>query len=705
MAIRNKLLILLLGVSLVPLIVYFTLDISFSRHVRNRVQRTLWTAVEERAHDTLVQTIKNYEEKLQLSRQAVRFGVRHYADQVQQALWSINVGRERPASRRPSMRSPLEDIPSEAYEKYKFVDLKGQQIPVIDFESELVFPGQNESQNSLPLNSTQLARTRRNIYAINPESILWIYTILADGTVGLYPSPGLWPYEPGHDFRKESWYVNAERRRQSAPVQRIETLTGRTVMTIALPLYGHDNSFAGVVAMDIDLSGMLDRMEIPQQWQKGAWKLLIRLPRQQGIDPNDAEVVCCTTYLQSQDGPGKPSKLLDVCDPQDAEKIIKDSRNGNAGFIRRPYYGVDSLWVYGSSERGGGFPILVVPYQLITKQAENAQQLLFKDNVRAIQIATFLIFIVIVAAVVLAVMRARKLTVPITHLAAAAGKLAQGDFDVRVNIATNDEFQQLGDIFNQTGPKLKAMEKMKGSLELARAIQQNLLPGIAPKLEGFELAGNCKYCDETGGDYYDFIELAELGTGIVGIALGDVTGHGIGAALLMTTARSVLRSNAQHYGADLIKLFEVINRHIESDTDYDKFITLFYGILDANQKSLAWVSGGHDPALWYHKDNGKIEELPNTGMPVGVMENASFEQGGPVFLKAGDVVVIGTDGIWEAQNESGVMFGKDRLRNIIIRDSDKSANEICSQIIDDVTNFSSPTPQLDDITLVVIKFV
>ena len=197
----------------------------------------------------------------------------------------------------------------------------------------------------------------------------------------------------------------------------------------------------------------------------------------------------------------------------------------------------------------------------------------------------------------------------------------------------------------------------------------------------------------------------QLGSGIVGIALGDVTGHGIGAALLMATVRSVLRSNAQHYGADLTKLFEVLNRHIESDTDYDKFITLFYGILDANQKSLLWVSGGHDPALWYHKDNGKIEELPNTGMPVGIMENASFGQGGPVFLKAGDVVVVGTDGIWEAQSESGIQFGKERLRNIIIRDSGKSASEICSRIIDDVTNFSSQAPQLDDITLVVIKSV
>jgi sigma-B regulation protein RsbU (phosphoserine phosphatase) len=263
----------------------------------------------------------------------------------------------------------------------------------------------------------------------------------------------------------------------------------------------------------------------------------------------------------------------------------------------------------------------------------------------------------------------------------------------------------LGDIFNQTGPKLKAMEKMKGSLELARAIQQNLLPGTAPKLEGFELAGNCKYCDETGGDYYDFIELTELGPGRVGIALGDVTGHGIGAALLMATARSVLRSNAQRYGTNLTQLFEVLNQHIESDTDYDKFITLFYGILDANQRSLVWVSGGHDPALWYHTNNGQIEELPNTGMPVGIMQDSNFEQGGPVSLEAGDVVVIGTDGIWEAQNESGDMFGKERLRKIIIRENEKPANEICSRIIDEVTNFSSPTPQLDDITLVVIKSV
>ena len=704
MAIHNKLLILLLSVSLVPLIAYFTLDISFSRIVRNRIQNSLRTTLDERARSRLVETIENYEKTLKISTQAVRYGLRHYADQVQRSLWSVNISTEQPSSARYLITLSSEEISREA-KKYHFVNSADNQKRVMDFESQFVFPAHTESKSPLWSQLSQLTKICKDIYAINPESKLWIYTVLTDGTAALYPSCGFWPYSARYDSRQQPWYISARKNKQLTPTLRVEPLTGRTVMTVAMPFYEQDSSFAGVIDMDIDLSSMLDRMYIPEEWKKDSWKLLIRLPEEKELDVDEAKIICCTSFMESQEGPGKPSRLLDICEPNSVRKMIENSTGGKAGFIRLPYNGVDSLWAYGSSERGGGFPILVVSYQRIIEQANNAQQMLFRDNVRAIQFVTFLIFIVIVATVVLAVLRARKLTVPITHLADAAGKLAQGDFDVRVNIATNDEFQQLGDIFNQTGPKLKVMEKMKGSLELARAIQQNLLPGAAPKIEGFELAGNCKYCDETGGDYYDFIELTELGPGIVGIALGDVTGHGIGAALLMATARSVLRSNAHRYGTDLTTLFEVLNRHIESDTDYDKFITLFYGILDANQKSLIWVSGGHDPALWYHKDNGKIEELPNTGLPVGITEDASFEQGGPVSLKAGDIVVIGTDGIWEAQNERGVMFGKERLRNIVIRESEKPANEICSGIIEDVTNFRSPAPQLDDITLVVIKSV
>ena len=703
MTIRNKLLILLLCVSLIPLVAYFILDISFSNIVRNRIQRTLRSAVEERAADTLVQTVKNYEEKLQLSRQAFRFGLRHYADQVQQDLWSINVGRERTAFRRPLTQTMTEDILTEFADKYKFVTPTGRDVKTIDFDTQLLHSGQTESENSQQLQSAQLARTCRNIYAINPDSILWIYTILKDGTVGLYPSVGQWPYEPGYDLRQESWYINAQKRRPFIPSNRIEPLTGKTVMTTNIPLFDKDNSFAGVIAIDIDLTGMLDRMEIPEQWQKGAWKFLIRLPRQSNRDTDEARVVCCTSFLESPEGPGKQARLVDICEPNKVNTMIENSSSGNAGFIRQPYEGVDSLWVYGSAQRGGGFPILVVPYQRIVEQAQNAQQLLFRDNIRAIQVATLLIFIAIVAAVILAVMRARKLTVPIIHLADAAGKLAGGDYDVTVEISTNDELQQLGDVFNQVGPGMKERQKIKQSLELAREIQQNFLPGEDLELDNFQVAGLYRYCDETGGDYYDLLDLTAVAPGRIGLVLGDVSGHGIPAAMLMISSGSILRNNAPRHGDNLSEAIAELNRHLVINSEPGKFMTLFYGLLDDSSKTLSWASAGHDPAIWYHAESRKFIEMENTGMPLGVMDDAQFDQVDPVTLCVGDIVIVGTDGIWEAQNASDQMYGKGRLIDLISLYKDKSAQQIASLVVESVLEFCSDTPPADDITLLVIK--
>lgn len=289
------------------------------------------------------------------------------------------------------------------------------------------------------------------------------------------------------------------------------------------------------------------------------------------------------------------------------------------------------------------------------------------------------------AAVILGVVRARPFAKPITELTKAGKRLATGDFDSRVDIRTGDELQQLGEVFNETGPKLREREKIKRSLELARQIQQNLLPKESPKLERFELAGRCKYCDETGGDYYDFITLTKPGK--IGVALGDVTGHGIGAALLMATARSILRSGAAGHESDLSGLFGVLNSHLARDTDDDKFITLFYAVLDEADQSVIWASGGHDPAFWYHRSSGKIEELPNTGLPVGLMEDASFEQAGPIYVKEGDIVVVGTDGIWEAQNISGEIFSREKFLKVIRRASSQKAEDICIGVIEAVTHF------------------
>jgi len=704
MTIRKKLLFLLLSVSLIPLVAYFVLDVSFSRIVRRRIQNTLGSAVEDRARETLIQTIENYQEKLTISAQAVRYGLRHYADQVQQIFGPVNIKPDSPDTSRYIIQLSTADI-SKQVQRYKFLNRPVGQDRTIDFDSQFIHSAADDTGNPLQKHLPQLTGICKDIYSLNPGTKLWTYTILSDGTVTLYPSPGFWPFEAGHDLRRESWYLKAKTNKQLTPTPRIEPLTGKTVMTVVVPLFKQDGSFGGVIAMDIDLSSVLDRMEIPEPWKAGTWKLLARLPEETDSDASDVSIICCSTFAQTQANPDKASRLMDICDPKHIGKMIEDSRMGNAGLIRQPYDGVDSLWAYGSSQPGGGFPILVVPYERIMEQAANARQMLFRDNIRAIQVVTILIFMVIVAAVVLAVMRARNFTVPITHMADAAGKLARGDFDVAVDIATNDELQQLGDVFNQVGPGMKERQKIKQSLELAREIQQHFLPAEDLELDNFQVAGICRYCDETGGDYYDLLDLTALAPGHIGLVLGDVSGHGIPAAMLMISAGSILRNNAPRHGDNLSAAITELNSHLVKNSEPGKFMTLFYGLLDDKNGTLSWASAGHDPAIWYHGDSGKFTEMENTGMPLGIMQDAHFGQADPITLCAGDIVVVGTDGIWEAHNPTGRMYGKERLTDLIRLHKDKSARQIASSVVESVLEFCSDTAPTDDITLLVIKHI
>jgi serine phosphatase RsbU (regulator of sigma subunit) len=324
---------------------------------------------------------------------------------------------------------------------------------------------------------------------------------------------------------------------------------------------------------------------------------------------------------------------------------------------------------------------------------------------RNIRGAAVVIFAVAVAASLLpALYFSWRLNRPIRALHEAMEQVARGRLDTRIErMRTRDEFEPLIEHFNEMTDGLVERDRLKRSLALAMEIQQHLLPDRPPELANFEIAGHSRYCDETGGDYYDFIELVEIGPEKLGIAVGDVTGHGIAAALLMASARAVLRSHAVRHGTDLAGLFEAINRHLVRDTGEERFMTLFYGILDGRERTLVWASAGHDPALWYRAETGRTEELPNTGIPLGITEDLPFEQAGPVHLAAGDVLVVGTDGIWEAPNAAGELFGKPRLREILQARHGEPAAKIRAAVIDAVAEFRGKVPQQDDITLVVLR--
>ncbi len=222
-------------------------------------------------------------------------------------------------------------------------------------------------------------------------------------------------------------------------------------------------------------------------------------------------------------------------------------------------------------------------------------------------------------------------------------------------------------------------------------------------MDNFEVAGLCRYCDETGGDYYDMLDLRDVLPGQVGLVIGDVSGHGIPAAMLMISAGSILRNNAPRHGADTSAAISELNRHLVENSETGKFMTLFYGLLDDQRKTLSWTSAGHDPAIWRKAETGEFTELHNTGMALGVMHDAEFGRSDPVTLHAGDIVLVGTDGIWEAADTSRQMYGKERLIELIDQHKDESAQQIAASVVESVLDFCSGAPQADDITLLVIK--
>ncbi len=249
--------------------------------------------------------------------------------------------------------------------------------------------------------------------------------------------------------------------------------------------------------------------------------------------------------------------------------------------------------------------------------------------------------------------------------------------------------------------QVKAMEK---SMALASEVQRNLMPKEHRLAEGLEIAGQSRWCDETGGDYYDFFSRTVEGQSRTGIVIGDVTGHGIPSALLMTTARAFLRERITAPGSTAAIMSDV-NRHLARDVDgTHRFMSMFYAEIDANRRGICWTRAGHDPALVHTPGSDAVDELAGPGfpLPLGVMDAAVYEESRRA-LHPGQVIVIGTDGIWEARNPRGEYFGKNRLMSLVRQSAERPAPEMARTILDALDAFREPNPPEDDATLVVIK--
>jgi sigma-B regulation protein RsbU (phosphoserine phosphatase) len=244
---------------------------------------------------------------------------------------------------------------------------------------------------------------------------------------------------------------------------------------------------------------------------------------------------------------------------------------------------------------------------------------------------------------------------------------------------------------------------LRKSLALANEIQLNLLPQHDPIDEHLDITGRIIYSSATGGDYYDYIRFPKSAGHRLDVVVGDVTGHGIEAALLMTTARAFLRARTFQPGS-LAQVVTDVNRHLTADLyETGRFMTLFYLTIDPAAGRLGWVRAGHDPAILFDPATGHFQELRGEGIALGVDRSWRYEEHQKSGLTGGQIIFIGTDGIWETHSPRGDMFGKQRVYELIRTHAAASAADIADRVIEDLDRFrENPEPE-DDITLVVIK--
>jgi phosphoserine phosphatase len=243
-----------------------------------------------------------------------------------------------------------------------------------------------------------------------------------------------------------------------------------------------------------------------------------------------------------------------------------------------------------------------------------------------------------------------------------------------------------------------AKQKMQRDMDIARSIQQQILPKTPPQIDGFDVAGWNRPADETGGDYFDFFRRAD---GSVAVSVADATGHGIGPALVTAECRALLRASL-NTDCDLTHAVGKVNDLLCTDLPPDRFVTAFVSLVSPSRDEVPYLAAGHGPSLVIRHD-GQVEQLGSTGIPLGIMPQYPFEMATPVQLRRGDSLVIVTDGLFEWQDAHGQDYGIDRLGQTLSQYRQLPAVQMIEQTYAELLCFAGGQPQGDDLTAVAIK--
>ena len=442
-----------------------------------------------------------------------------------------------------------------------------------------------------------------------------------------------------------------------------------------------------------ELPALLERIRPATQWGPFVTSLLVR------ASAEDSFTVIARRSVPAGDafwtivdsaGSREWARLAEAAD------LGSELRRWPQGYGRLAHEGEGWVWGYAVVPGGLAFVHLLPERETVyrlTQSRGRLSRLYTLDTFAAA--AAVLLLLGLVAAV-----RSRKMIRPFLGMISAFQRLAQGDFSTRLSTAVTDERRMVAEAFNTMAVQLEDRVRIRQALEVAREVQQAFLPDREVRVPGAEVATCVQYCEETGGDCIDILRSGSR----LGVAVSDVTGHGIGAALLMATARALMRGRYGEPGT-LVETVSAVNRKLAADIgDSGRFMTLFFLEIDSAARTLQWIRAGHDPA-WLFAADGTVRFLDGPGIALGVQEDYPFKTGAALPLQTGDLVLVGTDGIWETLGPSGELFGKARLEAVVRAWRHRSAAEICTAVLQAVNDFRAGARQEDDVSVVAVKGV
>ena len=698
MRIRSKLLCFLLVVVLVPLCSLGWYSWRQTGRLGRELAENAATALEANAAKELTQTAEMFGENCSDALNMLETSLSLIADQAARRL---SGPKPLPAGRLLfDTDFDAGAVPAEAMAKPSFSDVPCSYADMV-FHLPPGLSRQEANRDAVALSG--LLPIFRTLFDRHKNLMAFGYVGLSTGLHAAYPGHGSYPAD--YDPRRRSWYWQSLETRGLTWSVMVDAVTRQVMATMAMPIITQGGSVLGVAGLDIPMGQLFLQSDLSRAFSDRMRTMVLSVKPVDLKGTPEPVIVATKAYAKESGNWKAPVKLvrLTSSDAAALAAVVADLTAGRSGVRRLPVDGQDSLLAYAPIADKEMAVALVVPRESVVVEATRAETKVLAAVNRLMGQMGWFVGGGMLLVIVLAYPTSRVVTRPVLDLVKAAGRLASGDFAARAMVRGRDELADLARTFNDMAPHLLERIKLKNDMSLAMEVQQNLLPRRPPSIEGLDVAAMSLYCDETGGDYFDFLEFAQEDTAHADIVVGDVTGHGVSAALFMATGRALLRGRAMDVPGPGLLLTEV-NRLLCQDTQLSgRFITLFFLRIDKSAHELVWCRAGHDPGLLYDPRSGEFASLMGSGIPLGVTPDWIYAESHRPWPEAGQVLVLYTDGIHEARNAADVMYGRDRIMRVVAANAGFPASTVVNALVADLREFKDGLPLEDDVTLVVIR--